>query len=243
MARYSNSRWIVGWVLRIVVILALAAFFLWIAWTERTKIRDTIVAILDWVDGLGPWGPVLFMVIVALSMLALLPGMLFSMGAGFLFGPVLGTLYIVIGSTAGAIVAFLTGRYVFRDRVAILLKRQEKIQRLMDVVSAEGWRIVMLTRMVPMFPFKLSNYVFGLTTISLRPFVLGTAIGIVPLTATNVYAGSLVGSLATLGSDDAPQSPLQWIVYGIGFLIALGFVFYMTTLARKALAPYISEDA
>ncbi len=176
-------------------------------------------------------------------MMLILPGFIFTLSAGFLFGVIKGTLFIVIGSTAGASVAFLAGRFLLRDKVTAALAKREKIRRFVRIVDQEGWRFVLITRMVPMFPFKLSNYAFGTTSIPFRQFFLGTIIGIVPLTVTNVYAGSLAGSLSNLEGGGAPDSPLRWAVYAGGFVIALAFLIYVRHLALRALDPYFAEDA
>ena len=185
----------------------------------------------------------LFTLAVAASMLVFLPGFLFTLGAGFLFGVVKGTLFILIGTTSGASLAFLAGRFLFRDRVIGELAKREKVSRFVAIVEREGWRFVMFTRLVPFFPFKLSNYVFGSTSIPFRQFLLGTSIGIVPIAVTNVWAGSLAGSLSNLEGDGAPDSPLWWTIYAGGFAIALAFMLYIAHLARKTLDPYVAEDA
>ena len=229
--------------LRWLLILAAAGSFLWATAHHGEEFRSGVLALLEWVRASGPWGPVLFILVVATSMMLILPGFIFTLSAGFLFGAIKGTLLILIGTTAGACLAFLTGRFLFRDQVTAALSEREKIRRFVRIVDHEGWRFVMITRMVPMFPFKLSNYAFGTTSIPFRQFLLGTSIGIIPLSMTNVYAGSLAGSLSNLEFDGAPDSPLNWAVYAGGFVMALVFLVYVTRLARRALDPYLEEDA
>lgn len=228
---------------RWLMFLAAAGAFGWTMSFYGEDLRHAVLAFLERVRGLGPWGPVLFTLAVAASMLVFLPGFLFTLGAGFLFGVVKGTLFILIGTTSGASLAFLAGRFLFRDRVIGELAKREKVSRFVAIVEREGWRFVMFTRLVPFFPFKLSNYVFGSTSIPFRQFLLGTSIGIVPISVTNVWAGSLAGSLSNLEGDGAPDSPLWWTIYAGGFAIALAFMLYIAHLARKALDPYVAEDA
>ncbi len=239
MAKRSNRRRGFRWLL----ILGAAGAFWWTFAYYGEEFRAGVLALLEWVSASGPWGPVLFILVVAASMLLILPCFIFTLSAGFLFGAIKGTLFILIGSTAGASVAFLAGRFLFRDRVTAALAKREKMRRFVRIVEHEGWRFVMITRMVPMFPFKLSNYAFGTTSIPFRQFLLGTSIGIIPLSVTNVYAGSLAGSLSNLEGGGLPDSPLRWAVYAGGLVMALAFLLYVTRLARKALDPYLAEDA
>lgn len=239
MVQRSSRRRRFRWLL----ILAAAGAIWWASAYFGEEFRAAVLALLEWVRGMGPWGPVLFMLVVAASMMLILPGFIFTLSAGFLFGAIKGTLLILIGTTAGGCLAFLTGRFLFRDKVRAALAKREKIRRFVRIVDLEGWRFVMITRMVPMFPFKLSNYAFGTTSIPFRHFLLGTSIGIVPLSVTNVYAGSLAGSLSNLKGGTAPDSPLNWAVYAGGFVIALAFLIYVRRLALRALDPYFAEDA
>jgi uncharacterized membrane protein YdjX (TVP38/TMEM64 family) len=111
-----------------------------------------------------------------------------------------------------------------------------------DEFKRAGWKIVLLTSLVPFFPFKLSNYLFGLMQISLRDFIFGVFFGIMPFTITNVYIGSLAADLATIGSRTASRSKMEWTIYGIGVIIAIVAVIYITHLARRALDKYISRE-
>lgn len=229
--------------LRWLLILGAAAAFWWSLAYYGEEFRAGLLALLEWVHVSGPWGPVLFMLVVAASMMLILPGFIFTLGAGFLFGVIKGTLFILIGTTTGACLAFLAGRFLFRHKVTAALAKREKMRRFVRIVEREGWRFVIMSRMVPLFPFKLSNYAFGTTSIPFRQFLLGTSLGIIPLSVTNVYAGSLAGSLSNLEGDGTPDSPLRWAIYAGGFVVALAFMLYVTHLARKALEPYVAEDA
>jgi len=95
---------------------------------------------------------------------------------------------------------------------------------------------VLLTRLIPFFPFKPANYVFGLAKFRLRDFVLGTVIGIIPFTLTNVYLGSIAADLATLGAGRQPRTPWQWGAYTVGLLIAIAALIYITRTAKRILA-------
>jgi len=200
-----------------------------------------VVSFLEWIDGLGAWAPFLFILIDMLVVVLVLPGVIFTLGAGFMFGILRGSLYVIIGSTIGATIAFLIARYLFSKRATGFFLGHPKLKLVNDEFKRAGWKFVLLTRLVPFFPFKFSNYLFGLMQISLRDFVIGVFFGIIPFTITNVYIGSLAADLATIGSRTASRSKMEWTIYGIGIIIAIVAVIYITHLARRALGQYISR--
>jgi uncharacterized membrane protein YdjX (TVP38/TMEM64 family) len=201
-----------------------------------------VLRLFDWLDGLGAWAPPLFILIDMLVVVFVLPGVIFTLGAGFLFGVLKGSLYVVIGTTLGATTAFLTAKHFLGERASRFLLSHPKLKMVDEEFKHEGWKIVLLTRLVPFFPFKLSNYFFGVAQFSLRDFFWGSLFGILPITVFNVYIGSLSADLATLGLRSPSRSKAEWIIYGIGFIIAIGAVIYITRLARKALDTLISKE-
>ena len=152
-----------------------------------------------------------------------------------MFGIFKGSLYVVVGTTLGAAFAFTITRHLFGERAIRFLQTHSKLKLVNDELAHKGWEIVLLTNLVPFFPFKLSNYLFGLTKISLKDFVFGVFFGIMPITIANVYIGSLAADLATISSRTASRSSVEWTIYGIGFIIAIVAVIYITLIARKAL--------
>jgi uncharacterized membrane protein YdjX (TVP38/TMEM64 family) len=203
--------------------------------------RQQVVLLLNWVDAQGLWAPVLFVAIMALVVLLLLPGIFFTMGAGFVFGVTRGTIYVVAGTTLGATLSFLAARHLLGARAARYILAAPRLRIIGTEFTRHGWKIVLLTRLIPFFPFKLSNYFFGLTPFLLRDFVLGTMIGIVPFSLNNVYLGSIAADIATLGMRETDRTPIEWAVYGLGFLAAVVSLFYFNRLARNALAKYAAE--
>lgn len=210
--------------------VALCALF--VGGLLRLGARDAVLRLLDWLDVIGLWGPVLFVLIEIVVVVLLLPGILFTLGAGFLFGPWWGTVYVVLGNALGATVAFLAARTLLRGPVRRLLKKHETLQNLDRRASDKGWRLVMLTRMIPFFPFKLSNYLFGVMRFTVRDFLVGTAVGSIPIAATNVYAGSLAQDLATMESL-GKRSPLAWGVSVGGLLLLIAVTALLGRIAGR----------
>jgi len=203
-------------------------------------IQDWLAEALGWVEGLGPLGPILFIAIYIVATVLLLPASVLTLGAGAVFGVLAGALYVLIGATIGANLAFLIGRYLARERVAKWIEGNPKFAAIDRAVGREGWKIVVLVRLSPAFPFNLLNYALGLTQVSFLDNLLGTA-GIVPGTFMYVYIGSLAGSLANReGPQLDPQAQMvQWAVRLVGLIATVAATVYITRVARQALREVV----
>ena len=197
---------------------------------------------LQWIEGLGSVGAVAFIGLYVIATVAFLPGSLLTLGAGVVFGIVMGSVYVFIGATLGATAAFLVGRYVARGWVAKKIADDRRFQAIDEAVEGEGFKIVLLTRLSPIFPFNLLNYAYGVTGVSLRDYVLAS-VGMIPGTIMYVYIGSLAGSLATIGTDAQPGNPtLQWAMRIIGLISTIAVTIYVTKVARQALNEVLSNQ-
>ncbi|ERT06489.1 hypothetical protein M595_3578 [Lyngbya aestuarii BL J] len=207
-----------------------------------SSIQDYLRETLDWIANLGYWGPVAFIVVYILATVLFLPGSILTLGAGAIFGIFTGSIYVSIGSVAGATCAFLVGRYLARGWVAKKIAGNQKFKAIDEAVAREGWKIVGLTRLSPIFPFNLLNYSFGLTKVSLRDYVVASWIGMIPGTIMYVYIGSLAGELATLALEERSKTTGEWILYGVGLVATVAVTVYVTKIARKALNEKIAEE-
>ncbi len=195
---------------------------------------------LQWIDSLGSVGAIAFIALYIIATVAFLPGSIITLGAGVVFGVVLGSLYVFIGATLGATAAFLVGRYLARGWVSKKIAGNDKFKAIDEAVGKEGFKIVLLTRLSPIFPFNLLNYAFGVTGVSLKDYFLGS-VGMIPGTIMYVYIGSLAGSLARIGAEGQPTNPtVQWAIRLIGFIATVVVTVYVTRLARKALEKKVS---
>jgi len=194
--------------LRVALTLVLAAMAGW-AVLHREQINlETLDA---WLSALGPWAPIGYVMLFALGTVAFVPGVVFSLAGGALFGPLWGSVWNLTGATLGATLAFLVARYVAGDWVE--RRAGGLLRRLIDGVEAEGWRFVALVRLVPLFPFNLSNYVLGLTRIPIHQYVIATLVCMVPGAVAYTWLGH-AGRAALRGEASAVR-------YG---LLALGLL-------------------
>lgn len=190
---------------------------------------------LDWISSLGPWGAILFIALYVAATILFVPGSVLTIGAGALFGVVQGSLYVSIASTVGATGAFLIGRYLARDSIARKIEGNERFAAIDKAVAAEGWKIVGLTRLSPVFPFSLLNYAFGLTRVSLLDYALASWIGMMPGTVMYVY----IGSLANGGGGQRARTLAEWVLYGVGLVATVVVSIFVTRIAKRTLAKKI----
>jgi uncharacterized membrane protein YdjX (TVP38/TMEM64 family) len=165
-----------------------------------------------------------------------LPGSVLTLGAGAVFGVVWGSVYVSVASTLGATCAFLVGRHFARDAILRQTAGNERFAALDRAVAAEGWKIVGLTRLSPVFPFALLNYAFGLTQVKLGQFVLASWLGMMPGTVLYVY----LGSLAQAAAGERTRTTGEWALYVVGLLATIAVTVMLTRVARRALAPRIN---
>ena len=198
--------------------------------------QELLRSALKWIESLGYIGGLVFIFIYIVSTVAFIPGSILTLGAGVLFGVVLGSLYVFVGATLGAIAAFLVGRYLARDWIGKKIEGNEKFAAIDRAVAHEGFKIVLLTRLSPVFPFNLLNYAFGVTGVTLKDYALAS-VGMFPGTVMYVYIGSLAGDIARLGSENQPtDSTIQWVIRIVGFIATVAVTLYVTSIARKAIA-------
>ena len=190
----SNAGRLVGIGLVLVALVAVARLT---GLSEYVSL-DGLDRLRDWIGGFGVAAPIVFVAIYVVATVAFLPGTPLSLLAGLVFRPVLGTLWAVIGATIGATLAFLIGRYAARGLVERWTAKDERIKRLDEGVERQGWRMLLITRLVPVFPFNLQNYAYGITRIGLGTYVLLTCVSIVPGTAVYTFAS---GSLTSARQD------------------------------------------
>lgn len=225
--RHSAATW------RLIALLALAlmggAAILFL------PVREYLVRFLDWVQGVGFWGPVVVVCVYVAACLLFVPGSVLTLGSGFLFGVVQGTVVVSVASTIGASLAFLLGRTLARGWVESKTAVSPRFQALDRAVGDHGFKIVLLTRLSPAFPFNLLNYAYGVTQVSFWKYVLASWIGMLPGTVMYVYFGSAVKSLADLAAGKVEGGVGRNVLFGVGLLATVAVTILITRAARKAM--------
>ena len=212
-----------------------------VAPTEGFNPQGLLRSALQWVEGLGYVGGIAFIGIYIVATVAFLPGSILTLGAGVVFGVVFGSIYVFIGATLGAIAAFLVGRYFARGWISQKIEGNQKFAAIDKAVAQEGFNIVLLTRLSPVFPFNLLNYAFGVTAVPLKDYAIAS-IGMLPGTIMYVYIGSLAGDIARIGGENQPTDPtIQWIIRIVGFVATVAVTIYVTRIASKALSEKVNQ--
>lgn len=191
------------------------------------------------VEAMGAWGPIAFILGYAVATVAFIPGSLLTLTAGAVFGLARGTAYTLIGATLGASAAFLVARYVARGAIERKIAGHPKFAAIDRAVGREGFKIVALLRLSPVFPFNLLNYALGLTRVGFWPYC-AASIAMLPGSLLYVYYGKAAGSLAALaGGVKTEKGPGAWIVLGLGLVATVVVTTFVTRLAGKALRQEI----
>jgi uncharacterized membrane protein YdjX (TVP38/TMEM64 family) len=186
------------------------------------------------------WGPVVFAAVYALSCLVL-PGSVITLAAGSLFGVIVGTAIVSLASVTGASLAFWLGRTLARSPVEKRLAGNPRFRALDQAMAGEGFKIVLLTRLSPLFPFTLVNYAFGLTKVRFRDYVLASWIGMLPGTMMFVYLGSTVTQLADIATGSVEVGPARMVLFIVGLAATVVVTLYVTRLARHALGHAVPD--
>jgi uncharacterized membrane protein YdjX (TVP38/TMEM64 family) len=190
-------------------------------------LADLFNGLKDYIEGLGVWGPVVFVAIYVAATVAALPGSALTLIAGAIFGSILGVIVVSVASTCGAALCFLIARYFARDAAAGWLESKESFRKLDRMTKQNGAIIVAITRLVPLFPFNLLNYGFGLTSVSFGAYVLWSWLCMIP--GTILY---VVGSDAL--AQGLTQGRIPWTLIG-AFVVILVVLTFIVRFAKNKL--------
>ncbi|MDP6625956.1 MAG: TVP38/TMEM64 family protein [Nitrospinota bacterium] len=178
----------------------------------------------SWIKGFGPWGPLVYILIYSITPSLFLPGLPVTIAGGLAFGPVYGTLFAIVGATIGACLAFLVARYFARSQVECLL--EGRLKKIDEGVEKKGWIFVAITRLIPIFPFNLLNYAFGLTKIKFSHYAITSFICMLPATAAYVVLSSSL--LDLLKGRVSPE-----LIIGVVLLAAVSSVPFIYNKLKK----------
>lgn len=194
-----------------------------VAWAALHRDQWDVRIIEEHVRNLGWKAPAAFVILYALATLLFLPGSVFALAGGALFGPVWGTLWNLLGASLGASLAFVVARYLAFDWVARRIGG--RLVQMFSGIEAEGWRFVAVVRLVPLFPFNLLNYALGLTRIPFTHYVLASLVCMLPGAVAYTWFG-YAGNDVLSGSETAVRD-------GLLALGVLALVAFLPRLVRR----------
>lgn len=211
-------------------------------WSAPT--REWALAFIQYVRNLGWVGFLFYALAYVAGTVLLFPGTLLTVGSGFLYGPVWGTILVSPASVAGATIAFILSRSFARGWVAGKVQKYPRFAAMDRAVGRHSFKTVLLLRLQPInLPFALLNYALGLTSVKLRDYVLASWLGMLPATVLYVYVGSVVRDLAGVfrnGFSEAAQ--WQRLLFWGGLVATAGLVVFLTRMARRALEEEMDES-
>ncbi|MGZ8530069.1 MAG: FAD-dependent oxidoreductase, partial [Candidatus Binatia bacterium] len=197
-------------------------------------IRAWFTQIEGYVQSLGAIGPVVVVLAYVLCTVLFVPGSAITIGSGTLFGLSTGFIVVVLGANLGALCSFLLARSFLREKVTSWASANPKFRSLDQAIGKQGFKMVLLTRLSPVFPFVLLNYLLGLTAVRTPAYVLANLIGMLPATFLFVYIGAAARD-ALAGQVDASAGFYQTLLKYVGLAATVAVVVFVTRIARKAL--------
>lgn len=198
-------------------------------------VGDRLGELRAWIVGLGAAGPIVFVFVYAVAATLAIPASLLTVAAGAMFGSALGVATVIVGATLGAAASFAIARWFARDAVARWLCDNEKFCRLDELTARHGAVMVALTRLVPIFPFNLLNYGFGLTQVKFRTYLLWSFLCMLPGTVLYVVGADVV-------TRGLAEGRVPWALVGV-FAVAVLALVVLLGRARRALAARESAAA
>ena len=194
-----------------------------------------------WVQEQGSLGMVLFALVYAVAAVLLLPGSVLTLAGGAVFGLLPGFVTVLLGATLGAALAFLVSRHLARRRVEKWIESRPSFSAIDRAVEKEGWKIVFLTRLSPVFPFNFQNYAYGLTRVSLWQYTLASLVGMIPGCFMYVYLGTLGKSSLEAAAGAEGVQGLQLALQIVGLIATVLVTIVITRTAKRALRERIAE--
>ena len=193
--------------------------------------------VVQQVDSMGPLGPLYFGAAYTVAEILAIPAIPLTASAGYLFGPALGTGVVLVSASIAAAVSFAIGRTLLRDYVEGQLEKYPDFAKIDRAIGKEGFKLMLLLRLSPIFPFALSNYLYGATSINFPAFFWGTLFGFAPGTLAYVYTGFVGKALTGDGSESYP-----WFVYAGGLAVLAGLMKILADVATRAVEE-LEEEA
>ncbi len=215
------------WIVVALVVITLSIL------TAVLPVKDWIRGFIGWVQQLGPPGVIVFIVVYALATVLFLPGWIFTVSAGLIYGIAGGTLVALAGAITGATLAFLVARYLLRQHIEEFAKKNPRFQAIDAAIGKNGWKIVGLLRLSPLIPFNFSNYFYGITSISLGAYVAVSAVGIIPGTLLYAYLGAI--GQASISGGASQHSKWQYVLLSVGLMATVAVTILVSRIAKNAL--------
>lgn len=221
-------------VVALIALIVISANFL--------PVREILERLETWKQGAGIWGPIVLGALYIPITVIFFPGSIYTLTVAALLNNVpIATAAVLNGATLGAAAAFWIGRTLARDWVASKVAKNPRFKAIDEAVGKQGFKIVLLTRLSPVFPFNMLNYAYGITRVRFRDYILATWIGMLPGALMYVYIGTALASVAEIFDTERKPTVAQQIFFVAGLIATIAVTVYVTRVARRALANVVPE--
>jgi len=224
----------VGWITGVAVI----AGFIAATVIFKKDIQQFLQDFTARVEEMGTLGYFSYAGLYVLLETVAVPATPLTLTAGYLFGVLPGVCVVSLSSTLAAILAFLTSRYLLRERATELFSSNKQFSAIDRAIAKDGFRFVFLLRLSPLLPFAASNYLYGLTAVPLDQYALASWLGMLPGTWAYISAGNVGRQVV----DGAESGLPPWEI-GVGLLVTVIVLLLTGNLAREALKEIEEEEA
>jgi uncharacterized membrane protein YdjX (TVP38/TMEM64 family) len=213
------------WIAGLAVAAALVALASWLL-----PLREWADVLEDRIEGMSLFeGLVVFCAAAIVASLLMLPGWIFPLVAGAVFGMGWGLLAAAVSAIGAAVIAFLVARYVLRGPVERMAKRNKTFKAVDQAVAKEPWTVVALLRLSPLLPSGAKSYFLGVTCVKLPSYAYATAAGMLPGLLLKVYLGDAGRGALTKGG------PLEWALFAAGLIATVAVTFFVGRKVKKKL--------
>jgi uncharacterized membrane protein YdjX (TVP38/TMEM64 family) len=207
-------------------LLLIAALISVVVVLRLLGVAERLADLKEWLRGVGPLAPLVYIAVYIIAVVAALPALPFTITGAALFGSVTGVILVSIASTAGAGLAFLVARYLARERMVRRFSGNETFRKLDRMTKEHGAVVVAITRLIPLFPFNLLNYGFGLTAIPFRTYLLWSWLCMLP--GTVLYVVGVDAVLSALS-----QGKIPWTLIAVAAAAAVILIFLVKAANRR----------
>ena len=197
---------------------------------------------IAWIEAHRTLAWIVYLATYIVATVLVVPVSILTLAAGYLFGLPLGVVLASVGSVLGACGAFLVGRFFVREWVAKRIADLPRFRALDQATRHEGFLIVFLTRLSPLFPFNLINYGLALTSVRLRDYFFASWLGMLPITILYTYVGSVAKNLTDLTSDGLQRGAFGRTLVLVGLAASVVLTVLVTRKATRTLSQHLARE-
>lgn len=195
---------------------------------------------MEWIQQSGWLGVLWFIVLYTFTCVVFLPGSVLTVGAGAVYGFWFSTTLVAVSSTVGAVVNFLTSRYLLHRWVQKKIGHSAQYAAMQAAIGNDGWKLIMISRISPVVPHSLVSYAAGLTDMSFWRYTIASFIGFIPISAAYAYAGAIVGKTVRTTIGHTPHDPVKWAFYILGLIATIAVLIPSTRAATRAWKDHVA---